>query len=238
MSIEALSWAWQQTGIKPTEKLTLLAIADHADELGKNAFPSCSRLARKTGLAEATVHRAIKSLAGRGKIHIEKVKSRAGDFDHNEYTLSIDNVTISRGVVSQRDHLRGGGWSQGERGVVSQCVSNLPLNHPKEKTPSKKKEVIVNPTQEFIAWYSHQYEEVLKRPLIVRWGRDMKLMKPILAAYPLETSKKIAEGLLHTADQWLRNTGRDIPILSSQWNKLAGQGAVSDEQEGPSLRVL
>ena len=219
MSIEALSWAWQQTGIKPTEKLTLLAIADHADELGKNAFPSCSRLARKTGLAEATVHRAIKSLAGRGKIHIEKVKSRAGDFDHNEYTLSIDNVTISRGVVSQ-------------------CVSNLPLNHPKEKTPSKKKEVIVNPTQEFIAWYSHQYEEVLKRPLIVRWGRDMKLMKPILAAYPLETSKKIAEGLLHTADQWLRNTGRDIPILSSQWNKLAGQGAVSDEQEGPSLRVL
>lgn len=116
MSIEALSWAWRQTGLKPIEKLVLLAIADHADDLGRNIFPSRSRLAKKTGLGETTVGRVIKSLSGKHKkMEIEKVRSKAGDFDHNEYNLLISkDLSVLEGVGPKRP-------------------ANHPNNHPKEK---------------------------------------------------------------------------------------------------------
>jgi hypothetical protein len=61
VSIAAMRWAWSVSGISPTDKLVLLAIADHADDDG-TAYPGITRIAQKTGLGTTATKRAIKRL--------------------------------------------------------------------------------------------------------------------------------------------------------------------------------
>ena len=91
--------------------------------------------------------------------------------------------------------------------------------------------------QAFLVWYKAQYEILLKQPLVVRWGRDKKLLKPILTAYSIEKAQVIASRLLNTTDKWLLGTGRDIPILANQWQKLVMEGTKTHIPgiDGPSL---
>lgn len=60
MSVQAMAWAWDVQGLSASEKLVLLAIADHADDEGV-AFPGIARISTKTGLSR----RAIIGIIGR-----------------------------------------------------------------------------------------------------------------------------------------------------------------------------
>ncbi len=62
MSIDATRWAWMQHGLRPSEKLTLLALADRADD-NDEAWPSVRRLEMDTGLNRKTLPAALRALA-------------------------------------------------------------------------------------------------------------------------------------------------------------------------------
>ena len=60
-----MAWVWRQN-LTPASKIVLLAIADHADDDGGNAYPSKSTLALKTGYSERQVIRIVNELTAGG----------------------------------------------------------------------------------------------------------------------------------------------------------------------------
>ena len=84
MSIEAMVWVLDQTGVMTTnEKFVLLGIANHASRDGSNAFPSVDTLCGYTELSRSTVNRAIKSLQDKGVLYY----SPGGGRRSNTYTI-------------------------------------------------------------------------------------------------------------------------------------------------------
>ena len=69
MSIRIMSDVFESESLGPTERLIMLALADHADDEGK-CYPSIARLCRRTGLKERAVQNNIRSLAAQGYLTI------------------------------------------------------------------------------------------------------------------------------------------------------------------------
>lgn len=67
MSYETRTWAWKLTALRPAAKLTLLVLADVADEEGR-CYCSQRRLMKLTNQAEGTVKRVLKELGDYGLI--------------------------------------------------------------------------------------------------------------------------------------------------------------------------
>ena len=70
MSVKVMSWVWDHSRAKGAQRLVLLAVADHANDDGLDAFPSLARLARKTGMTERGVHKAIGALVALGELQV------------------------------------------------------------------------------------------------------------------------------------------------------------------------
>lgn len=87
MSIRVMTWVWEHSEASGTELLLLLAIADAADDAGRNAWPSVNTLARKTRLAPRTVQRLLAKLAEAGHLVITPSK---GGRSSNSYNLVLD----------------------------------------------------------------------------------------------------------------------------------------------------
>lgn len=113
MSIEALKWAWEQQALTPAEKLVLLCLADHADDLGENCYPSQERIAKKTGVGRESVSRAIRrfsTMPARSQDGVEyvgilqTVKQRLpnmGAIAFNKYKLLLGRVTLNHTGVTK-----------------------------------------------------------------------------------------------------------------------------------------
>lgn len=64
-----MSAVFESTTLAPTERLIMLALADHADDEGR-CYPSIQRLCRRTGLSERAVQTNIKKLGDQGYVRI------------------------------------------------------------------------------------------------------------------------------------------------------------------------
>lgn len=71
MSLDATRWAWQQSGIKSSDKLVLLSMADRADEMHM-CWPAVSRIAADTCLNKDTVIASIERLIQAGLLEKKK----------------------------------------------------------------------------------------------------------------------------------------------------------------------
>lgn len=80
-----MSWVWEQS-LPPNGKIVLLALADHAHDDGRNAFPSLARIARKTGYSERQVQRILAELVRQGAISIQE---KATTTKPNVFTVNI-----------------------------------------------------------------------------------------------------------------------------------------------------
>lgn len=69
MSVKIMSAVFESETLGPTERLIMLALADHADDAGR-CYPSISRLCSRTGLAQRTVQTNIRKLQDQGYIRI------------------------------------------------------------------------------------------------------------------------------------------------------------------------
>lgn len=76
MSIKHLSWAFDLEGLTSSEKLTLLALCDRADQNGK-CWPAYTDILRRTGLNRKTLARTIQSLEAKGLIEKGKRHGRS-----------------------------------------------------------------------------------------------------------------------------------------------------------------
>jgi DNA-binding transcriptional ArsR family regulator/ribosomal protein S11 len=96
MSVRWITWAWEQECSNAGEKLTLIALADHAGESG-SAFPGCARLGEKTGQGESTIRRHLDSLEAAGML--ERERRRRPDGTLGTYAYQLLNQRSDRAVV-------------------------------------------------------------------------------------------------------------------------------------------
>lgn len=69
MSIRLMSAIFESQSLGPTERLIMLALADHADDEGR-CYPSIARLSQRTGLSERAVQTNLRKLVEQGYVRI------------------------------------------------------------------------------------------------------------------------------------------------------------------------
>lgn len=87
MSIEVMTWAWK-TQLKPTLKLTLLALADYSNDEGI-CWPSIDSITKKSSLTRSSLIKNVQKLCDMGAIEKQK-RYENGKRSSNEYRLKID----------------------------------------------------------------------------------------------------------------------------------------------------
>ena len=97
MSIKTMSRVWDHSAQKGSSLLLLLAIADHADDRGENAWPSVDTLARKTRMTPRQVQKLIRKLEASGELVVKR--SRGGRKRCHLFTVS----TPTNGELSRRN---------------------------------------------------------------------------------------------------------------------------------------
>jgi len=70
VSVKVMAWVWEHSHSRLSARLVLLAIADHANGDGIDAFPSNPQLMMKTGLSERAVRCAVAELVDLGELHV------------------------------------------------------------------------------------------------------------------------------------------------------------------------
>ena len=95
MSQGSSSYVWENSKASGNDLLVLLAIADEANDEGKNAFPSVRRIARKARCHTETVSECTKRLEALGELVVERPEKQ-GRGRYNRYTL----IMAKRGVDS------------------------------------------------------------------------------------------------------------------------------------------
>ena len=101
MSMKALVWSIAQQDLTPAEKLVLLALADRHNADSNECWPSKARIAKDTGLSEATLKRTINSLIDKGLILREERADSKGRKISNVYIFHLlkddrEGLTMSR----------------------------------------------------------------------------------------------------------------------------------------------
>lgn len=91
MSVEALSWAFQQEVTPAAKKLVLIALANRADEEGY-CYPGYKRLAVQCSMARSTVIQHVKALEREGLISISSQQRENGSDTSNLYKLALNGV--------------------------------------------------------------------------------------------------------------------------------------------------
>ena len=92
MSVEASTWAWQQS-VPSGAKLVLLALADHADQNGF-CWPGADGLSKKCGLSKSSIWRHIAELEASGLLARMQRNAQAGR-QNNSYQLQMESPQVS-----------------------------------------------------------------------------------------------------------------------------------------------
>ena len=88
MSIKALLWAWEQRGLLPAVKLTLLTLADHADHTGI-CWPGLNGVSERNEVSHRTTQRHIAELGLKSLLKVIPRKRDDGSQTSNLYILQL-----------------------------------------------------------------------------------------------------------------------------------------------------
>lgn len=105
MSVQALSWVFDHSPTTGSDRLVLLAIANHADIEGAHSFPGIDTLAREARVSRATAKRAIRGLEDHQ--HIDVVHG-IGRGHPNLYRVVTDPARVGIRRATQPRRTQGG----------------------------------------------------------------------------------------------------------------------------------
>lgn len=97
MSVQAISWVLENSESRLGPRHVLISIANHADRLGKNAWPSVATIARESRLSEREVQYALRDLVKLGELKVER---SAGPKGTNLYSLTLMQEFAPRKVCT------------------------------------------------------------------------------------------------------------------------------------------
>ena len=117
-----MSKVWE-LDLPSTQKLVLLAMADHANDFGRQCFPSIEHLAWKSGCSERSVQRLIRELEAVG-IVVTTRRSRGGRNKVNQYWIRPEK---GKKLEPLRNHDKLSGFED-ERQIEQETPSSATLN--------------------------------------------------------------------------------------------------------------
>lgn len=85
-----MNWVFEHSDATGNDRLVLLALADEADDEGKDAYPSVQRVATKARVPKPTVLRCLKRLEEAGRLRVIRPETR-GRGRFNRYELVLEN---------------------------------------------------------------------------------------------------------------------------------------------------
>ena len=112
MSFEALKWSLNVTGLSSRQRLVLIFLADFANDKRGYAWPSIGTLAKRTGLSQSTVKRAIRDLEDAELVTVAR-QSRivTGErFSNRYYLVSLKPVPFESNYRVSGDFDEKGDW--------------------------------------------------------------------------------------------------------------------------------
>lgn len=134
MSIQAVAWVLEHSEATLADRLVLIAIANHADARGWNAWPAVPLIAREARVDRATVFRALEALEALGELIIQR---RAG-FSSVYGLPALGGSQSATGEGSQS--ATGGVASRNKRGRNLQPKPSLTVNEPRRDAPEWQSE--------------------------------------------------------------------------------------------------
>lgn len=134
MSVKAQSRVWDHSTAQGTDLLVLLAIADAADDDGRNAWPSVATLARKCRVSPRSVQYAIARLSEAGELVVEhqaggNVNTRS-DRRPNRYRVTIASGVQDLHPAAERGEAQRATGCNPARDGVKRVAPYPSLNHP------------------------------------------------------------------------------------------------------------
>jgi hypothetical protein len=133
MSVQALSAAFAVRGVSPSEKLTLLALCNFANER-MECWPSQERLAEDTELGERTIWAALKSLEAKGLITRTRRTRVDGSRASDMITLNLEILPAKSAKPTRKS---GEACSQDMQGLVAP-VATLTTFEPSTEPSTKQ----------------------------------------------------------------------------------------------------
>lgn len=101
MSIQAMVWVLEDSSAEGYDRLVLLAIANHCDAHGCNAWPSYEQIAREAHVDRGTVWRCLQRLTELGEVVV--TQRGRGRSHRNQYRLPMKqsrSATLSPEMVA------------------------------------------------------------------------------------------------------------------------------------------
>jgi len=99
---------WVAEILKPTELATYVVLGKYADNKTKECWPSLNTIAKDLGRSKTATITAIKGLADKGVLKIEKRKNDKGDWDRNHYTLMVNKGSQENLTTPSKENLTTG----------------------------------------------------------------------------------------------------------------------------------
>jgi len=143
MSVKVMSMVWEHGPAKASERLMLLAIADHADDSGA-AFPGVERLARKCCVTLRPAQNTIRALERDGWMTVEV---GGGRNNTNHYQINLDRLTTPPTPLSTAPPLGSTGNPAVHDGNPAVLMQETPLS----TAPEPSVEPSVEPVLAFSA---------------------------------------------------------------------------------------
>lgn len=77
MSIQAVAWVLEHSGAALADRLVLIAIANHCDGRGWNAYPAIDLIAQEARVGRSTAIKSVQALELIGELTVERRPGRA-----------------------------------------------------------------------------------------------------------------------------------------------------------------
>ena len=100
MSVQALAAVLDHSKARLGARLVLIAIANHANEYGENAYPSIDTLGREAHLSPRQVIRCVQELEALGELRVVRETNKANRYRIILEQLSPTGVTNSHSIKS------------------------------------------------------------------------------------------------------------------------------------------
>jgi hypothetical protein len=226
MSVKVMARVWAHSKCSGTELVTVLALADWADDDGW-CWPSLPKLAIKTRVTVSQLCKILTAIEQQtGEVYRER--STGGRNRRTRYRVvvtenSVIDNTVTDNTVVENSVIRA-------QKTVSQARGAL-IRHRSVNMRSTKAQRPTNPeVKEFIDWFAGQYRTLRGEPYHINWGKDGTLVKDLLRTFDLQDLKRRALRMLESDDPWVSGTDRGIGILASQPNKFTARTIQSRPQ--------
>jgi hypothetical protein len=216
VSGKAVGLVWEVPDLTVAQRLVMLRLADCADYEMGSAWPSVGRMARECGVDVRTVQRALRELEHRALISVQKAATQHRPTIWRLHLQGRQNVTPeSRSGVTS-----------GASGVTSTTSGVTPVPPDPSLDPSQDPPVRTPGNGHAIKALLAEHERLFTKAVGSKphyTGKDAAHAKRLIAQHGYETVVAMLPRLFDSPDPFIRQSGKDMAILSSCWNKLASQ---------------